>query len=449
MKVITNIPGLLFISMFALLTASCNLSEKSSSKKFVDAPFESATNAYTEMEVNAAEGKTISLPNGTKLVVPANAFVDADNNPIQGKVNLKYKEFHDAADIILSGIPMTYDSGGTKMNFQTAGMFEILGFQNGQPIFIGKDKSVEVKMGSYVRENNYNFYRLDTVSKNWSYQGMPTIEPNNDKAMKLQGMTGPPATKPIEPKPFNSDKFVFDLKINTKAYPELTDFNNIIWQYDGNSDSLNPEKNQWIFTEKWTDIKLEMKDADSSTFWLLLSNKNKNFKSQVKPVFAGRKLQDAKKNYEKRKIEYEAYLKKKREAVERIKNECDFVRSLSVSAFGTYNHDRFYNIPDAVKISANFETEEEVDNRTKVFFITADNRAVIPYAVGPGNSFAYSPSEANTLVAVMPGDKIAIFKDFNQLGFTSSNAPKEYTFKLKTQEQKITNSDDLRKALGI
>ncbi|MBX9850782.1 MAG: hypothetical protein K2X86_03385 [Cytophagaceae bacterium] len=449
MKVIANVSGFMLISMLVFLTTSCSPGEKSSSKKFVNPPFESAANGYTEMEVDAAEEKTISLPNGTKLIVPANAFVDADNNPIQGKVNIKYKEFHDAADIILSGIPMTYDSGGTTMNFQTAGMFELLGFQNGKPIFISKGKSVEVQMGSYVGENNYNFYRLDTVAKNWTYQGMAAIAPNNDKAMKVQGMTGPPVTKPIEPKPFNSDKFVFDLKINTKAYPELTDFNNIIWQYDGDSDSLNPEKNQWIFSEKWTDIKLEMKDADNSSFWLLLSNKNKSFKSQVKPVFAGRKLEEAKKNYEKRKIEYEAYLKKKKEAVERIKNECDFVRSLSVSEFGTYNHDRFYSIPDAVKVIANFETEEEVDSRTKVFCITADNRAVIPYAIGPGNSFAYSPSETNTLVAVMPGDKIAVFKDFKGLGFTSSNAPKEYTFKLKTQAQKITNSEDLRKALGI
>ncbi|NJN77433.1 MAG: hypothetical protein HC803_03155 [Saprospiraceae bacterium] len=66
---------------------------------------------------------------------------------MKGKVDISYREFHDAAAIIASGIPMTNSEGDKYM--ETAGMFEINGSQNGQEVGIADDKEIEVKMGSF------------------------------------------------------------------------------------------------------------------------------------------------------------------------------------------------------------------------------------------------------------------------------------------------------------
>jgi hypothetical protein len=55
--------------------------------------------AFKHLVVNTEKGANFKLPNGTKIVVPQDAFVDKNNKPIVGNVDLEYREFHNAAQI--------------------------------------------------------------------------------------------------------------------------------------------------------------------------------------------------------------------------------------------------------------------------------------------------------------------------------------------------------------
>ncbi|HXC04862.1 MAG TPA: hypothetical protein VNZ86_08930, partial [Bacteroidia bacterium] len=121
--------------------------------------------------VDALQGGVITHPGGTKIFIPAGAFTDAGGQPVEGPVQIDYREFHDPVDFLFSGIPMTYDSGGTTNLFESAGMFEITASQNGNQVFLNKDKPVKMEFVSTDANTTYNFYELNEEKGTWVNKG--------------------------------------------------------------------------------------------------------------------------------------------------------------------------------------------------------------------------------------------------------------------------------------
>lgn len=137
-------------------------------------------NIYT---TNATTGGVIEYPSGTKIFIPDHAFVDANGNAVEGNVTIDYREFRDQVDILLSGIPMTYDSAGVKGNFESAGMFELNASVNGQEVFLASGKKVDIEFSVVDTASTYNFYRLD-AKKGWEYQNTTgTVESKVDNSV--------------------------------------------------------------------------------------------------------------------------------------------------------------------------------------------------------------------------------------------------------------------------
>lgn len=133
--------------------------------------------------VNAMTGSVVEYGSGTRISIPSMAFEDANGTPVQGKVDITYREFRDPVDIILSGIPMNYDSAGTGGDFKSAGMFEMQASQGGTEVFLREGKKVDMKFSVTDTSSAYDFYRLDE-QKGWVYltdpgkaeQDAPTVE---------------------------------------------------------------------------------------------------------------------------------------------------------------------------------------------------------------------------------------------------------------------------------
>lgn len=114
--------------------------------------------------ISTDEEISLETENGTIIHIPANALVDAMGNPIEGQVDISYRDYHDPVEVLLSGIPMTFDSGGVVNQFQTAGMFELEAAQNGQPVFLKDGEQIDIELQSMDENSNYNFYALDDES---------------------------------------------------------------------------------------------------------------------------------------------------------------------------------------------------------------------------------------------------------------------------------------------
>lgn len=380
----------------------------------LDVPFKSYA-------VPTSDGMTIETETGTVIEIPANAFVDKDGNPITGTVDIKFREFHDATDIIASGIPMHNPETGEYM--ETAGMFEIKGEQAGQEIFVKGDKDIQVNLASFNEGDDFNFYKLGPKDCRWEDKGTGKAKPNLKKQTRLAELDAALPKVPVKPrKHSNVENFVFDLDVNYSMFPELKTFSGVVWEYAGQG--KDPEKHDWIFSANWD--KIDLKKSETGFFELILSSNDGEFKTLVRPVLSDANYEEALANFTERKMKaYNGVKKAQKAERDRLEAQADLSRNFSVAGFGTYNWDIWHR-PGRVLCNARPQFDELADVQTNVnkisyFLVMGELHAVVRYSPKTLARFSFEPSDDNALLAVLPEGKVAIFsaKDFKDLDIST------------------------------
>jgi hypothetical protein len=139
---------------------------------------------YEKFEFDAAIGDTLFTQNGSIIVFPANALMNNKGEIVQGKIEVQSREFNDALDYSIAGIPMAYDSAGVKYTFISSGMIDIKANQNGEALQINPNVKPTLNLVSTNREKNTNLYKLDTVTGVWTNKG-------KDKLSYAKNLSGP------------------------------------------------------------------------------------------------------------------------------------------------------------------------------------------------------------------------------------------------------------------
>lgn len=175
---------------------------------------------------SAMTGTAIRYGSGTKLSIPAMAFEDANGTTVTGNVDITYREFRDPVDIVLSGIPMSYDSGGVAGDFESAGMFEINASQNGTEVFLKDDKQIGVEFAVVDTASTFNFYRLDEKN-GWEYitntgkveqEMAPVAQPDTTKGWSDAVTYYVNNLGDIGARPISKDTTSFDRRYDDTAY---------------------------------------------------------------------------------------------------------------------------------------------------------------------------------------------------------------------------------------
>ena len=318
-------------------------SKNTNAAAFIAPPASKLRIGYNHYTVSNSKGGEIKHPNSSKIKIPKNSFMDKAGRDIVGDVTIEYREFHDAGDIILSGIPMAYDSSGHKFNLETAGMFEIKGSQNGEPVFIKPDKKVEVELASTIKDDRFNQYFLDTVAKNWKYLKRDALSPLNrhqsaNKSDSVKSSTKLLALKQqverVIPKKIDSIKVVYVKKLarlpkyneprkpkvaqptkrptfrldgSYDEFPELAAFNDVVFE-------LGPENTNYtkdLLDITWSDVKISQGPIKGENYWLTLSYRNRVEKITVYPTLSGKDLEKATQQYTEKFAEYQQLVKKR------------------------------------------------------------------------------------------------------------------------------------------
>ncbi|MEX2484494.1 MAG: hypothetical protein WED10_08040 [Brumimicrobium sp.] len=115
---------------------------------------------FETFSVIPSQGLKIVLDDGTKINVPKGAFVTKTDEPIEISVRL----FKTKTDAFLAGVPMDYEDKA----FESAGMIELRGTQNGKTVEIKPEKSIQVSLALYKDPTTFNFYKLDDKTGRWS-----------------------------------------------------------------------------------------------------------------------------------------------------------------------------------------------------------------------------------------------------------------------------------------
>jgi len=303
---------LLFIGIL-LLFVCCKSNNKQTDNltqinRFIKPPFQGVDVPLQEYEFLAEEGNTIYYKSGSIILLPPNSLVDKDGNIVKGKVKITYREFADPVDFFVSGIPMAYDSGGTKYTFESSAMCEIHAYKDSVPLYVNPKIKPEINLASLNNNQTHNLYYLDTASRRWIYKGkdiVSNISPLPDKAAKKETSNKKSITVvPVKPEKASGKRPIFSIKIDPYSVPELKAYNNLKFEVDESEKTYNPNVDTKV---EWGDVEI-LKGKKAGTYLVTFSNDDRKISILARPVFEGKDYDEAIKVYEKKEIEYKQLL---------------------------------------------------------------------------------------------------------------------------------------------
>lgn len=321
-------------------------------KAFISPPSQKLNVPYTSYKVNSVKGGELAHHTRSKIKVPKNAFVNKKGEEIVGDVEIQYREFHDQAEIIASGIPMRYDSAGTSYTFESAGMFDVRGYQNGEEVFIKPEKPITVELSSRQPADTYNQYYLDTVAQKWNVikHDTPLAEKRENKNDMFTGELAGENNKTLAlknkiggvPKKVDSVKVVytnkiasipqpkqpskpakatgrpnFELEVNYKDFPELAAFKNALFEVGSENKNYSKELHEIT----WSSAVVSEGTQKGKNYTLTLKKRDRTEKLIVYPVLTGENYEKALDVYDKKFNEYNALVAKREADEQKLKAE--------------------------------------------------------------------------------------------------------------------------------
>jgi hypothetical protein len=427
-----KLTSIIMIAAISVIYLSCGTTETVvEESSFINPPFEGVDVPVHSFSFNPTVDNEVFTPTGTRIFIPKNAIVDQNGKPITKQAELVFKEYHDMADVIASGIPMTYDSAGVG-NFITAGMFTMTANLEGQELAIGKDAFIDVEMASFKDGKEYNFYELDSANKNWSYLGQNDPKPNERKVVQMEQF---------------KDNNLIDFNINYSAHPELKPFSKIKWIYSGNQKKLDPFKNKWVFKERWRDITLETIDASKGDYIIHLKSNRKNFDFKASPYVVGDRGEFlAQLNSNIDNLNNVILEQKKRE--EAIEMQANILRAFKIRTFGACNWDtakKNWLAAGNEIFDAQFTMKDhEILFSERIYFVDKTDDLVTNKMGSRWAEFMSAKGHDQAIIAVLDDNRVAVCSAKSYRN--ARNAGKD-SFELKPIKKRISSLADLKELM--
>ena len=424
------------IAFITILLAACNASNTDQIKQpaqqastvSVIEPMEGLEIKPREFKISAEQPGTIDLPNGGRISFPDNAFVDASGKPVSGTVTIEWQEFHSLADIMVSGIPMRYDSAGVSNQFVSGGMFTIDGNQNGHPIEMAKGKEAKVELATYDEQRQYNFYALNEQTGDWSYKKTALSTPNpNIKTAEVNANEKGKQQKEGAP-------IFLNVVASTDSIPALAGKDIIGWNV---SSSQVPQKLKNTIAHSRWEARINKQTANG--YELQLSNKGTTLKLNAQPVT----MDDAMANT----ANVEKQTAKKWEnilAFQQQEKEAQMVRTASIPGFGTYNWDIIHQreSPVTFQLALKLPDGKRADE-AQIFHVCPDEKSIVHYTKSSFSEFSFDPKKGNCIVAVMPDKSIYTVSDKQFDAARKEGSQREFTFDMKSRKDRFTSGNKL------
>lgn len=445
---------------------------------------------FEQHEIFSEKGGKIITKKNSWIKIPAGIFRKKNNEKVTGKVKVFTREFHDALDIAMSGIPMEYDSSGAR-HLQSAGMIEIWAVQNGDTLMMEKGKSMQVSLVSNTSSKSYNLYYLNPANENWQYLGKDSVSEGTQLVterfsasdLMRESMNGT-MSLPVVPRKKDKSRYRFNIDVDLKEFPELTEFNGMFFEVEPSDTNFTPA----FYKIQWNDILLssgegtrnymatfsqrislledfptisydkDLYKADPAYKRMVDGRKGNVISSsfRVFPVYdktdsvkvwkvynarlAERKKQqdDALRAEEERQREYEKNMSVQQKASSQI------YRTFNAMNFGVYNCDQIYRMTKRTRRIINMATADGTRIGTGDYVQLVDKTAnsVISYYT---NEITYNPDNENMILITRADGSLAYsepsrFKEFEQ-------KPAEQKLEVRIRENNFADAVEMKKFL--
>ena len=412
-------------------------------KEGINEPFTESI-PYVTSSFNNKDGFELHQPNGTHVAIPENAFVDEKGKTVKGNIELKFREFHTAESILMSGIPMQMLDERNKY-MESLGMMELRAFKNGKELSLKKGKSINVDLASTETPNkDFNLYLLEE-DKQWKETGSFKTVNNDRRDSAFANLTPLPET-PESPDPDSTD-VVFTLNgTHLKAYKGVE------WRL---VKSKNEPVPYWAFRLNWDKIKVEEVKGKRKLFDLTFNYSQKNYRgktvkqtftARARPLLTGKELKLAKAAYKKEFENYQLMAAKLELEEERLEQESSVLNRFSINNMGVFNIDKVKSLDVYAKVELAFDFQANVSaefNKVMVIMVMEEINAVVKY-----NSFDWddvSVIDTHTeLIMVLPDGIIArVSAEEFKKKVNTSTVSKLFTNSIYFETEKMTMEDYL------
>ncbi len=329
--------------------------EQTAKKKTITPISKKAALPYTSYKVNAAKGGEINHTTKSKIKIPANAFVKKDGSTVVGDVDIQYREMHDVADILASGIPMTYDSAGVTYHFESSGMLEIKGSQNNEEIFIAPGKELEVNLHSNNPDPKFNVYALDS-NNNWVFKGKDVISHQEEPRVSVEDLKKmkqaeeaklaetqtafngipkakeavktevtkkinslPKPVKPVEPRKSNPSRQKLSVDVNENEFPEFASYRDVVFEVGEENKHYTAE----LASVVYENMELNQGTIKGENYKLKLYKGSKTVELIVYPVMDGLSYTKAKSLFDQKFETYKTAAAKRADDEKRYRDELE------------------------------------------------------------------------------------------------------------------------------
>jgi len=407
--------------------------------KAVGCPFEKFKPLEKQVLVDPAKGGDFRFTGGTTLHIPADAFVDPQGNVIKTPVNVSCSQYHDAAEILSSGITMEYKTADGSVPFESAGMFELSANADGQKAEIAPGKKIDIDLASSTADEGYDFFKLNPASGQWEKVGTTAASENPTKQQLEDSIASTKQiTEPELPSLPGKDDFVLDINVDYRQFPALKEYYGLAWAYNGeDEDEMRQQlNNKWNSTSlSWT--------GKSKDFSIKFYGTDKTIEVPVKPVLSAEQRVKYEAAFKKKMDEYNSYVAALTTRQQNYANEYEFTRKLSVQGMGIYNCDRVISYQKPVAMNCNLMLNgNPVNSLFPVYLISDDNSAVRQY----GKSIKMDASRSNYFMVVMPDDHIAYISRNTIIDAMNSRGA-EFDFDLTLFDSPVRSVDELKKIM--
>jgi len=445
----------------------------------------------TSFQIDNTADTTLLMSNGTSVFIPSDCFTTAKGDSVAGEVTILYREFHDAVDIFLSGIPMDFTSMGEKRYFRTAGMFEIDAELNGEKGILKTGKTIDVRMPSDRAELDYSFFYMNPEKGAWEWVDLPENAVNAEKVEAKAKL----AAKKTAPNLVSDEYFVanyeglldvyFDNYMG-KVYSALKDeairqkmnaykfkiynmtltgeirFGNayyhpteMLWkEIDGKPIPAWVSNFRFSYSKnasgKWSMTNFSIRPVRGNVHEVMYKNKGVVFQKQMEAVIPLKNL--LKLPAEQWQKKYDEELALLAEEQQKIDVLAETFRAVSVKMLGIYNFDALLKLNDWIAITPTFILEGKNNTTNDVVIILGDNNGFIHLKSSELQHMQINPLSNHRVFMKMDGqNQIGLFptdrwKQVNADSLRAMNLP---PFTLTFETKKFNNAIEFRSFLGF
>ncbi len=418
--------------------------------------------------------------------IPKNSFADSAGNMINGEAELQYREFHSVPEILLSGIPMDYDSAGTNYFFESAGMFEINAAKQGHKLLLAPGKNIEVQMASLNSDTaKFNQYYYDEANKTWQALKKDEViilkQPEIKKILaKKSDKTKGESDMPAKPRLAQRGRDQFMIEIPKRLYPELELFTNVVFEVSGNDKRLDRQ----ALNKTWSTVTLD-KAGDGESYLVSFRKNAELYQVVARPVFDTNNYKPALEKYNllcaeiRKKMKDSTLTKKKPDTdtesakyLETVKEYNELMkryqiyyadsaksaaykaskeeltlnivyRSFQVNRLGIWNSDCAQNLPDGITLTCSYEDESGVKMVPRGVYLLMKNKNVVVACSDP-NKVKCDLHEKNTLIILAEGNVLCWVKSED---FPVTSVPIAHTFIVQTLHKDHYTIRDIEKII--